>query len=239
MPTQSPIRLKVWGDFACFTRPEMKVERVSYDAITPSAARGILEAIYWKPQVRWVIERLHVLNPIRWTNLRRNEVASKASAANAKKAMNGSASAPLALFVEEDRQQRAATILRDVAYAIEARFELVDESEPVEKHYNMFKRRAERGQYFHHPYLGTREFSCDFDWIDGLVPESQLSGDTDLGYMLHDIAYHPTDAKQFDTISRHTGQKLLATPLFFRAVMRNGAIDVPPLESLLATGARA
>ncbi|HEY3392547.1 MAG TPA: type I-C CRISPR-associated protein Cas5c, partial [Lacipirellulaceae bacterium] len=104
--SQSPIRLKVWGEYACFTRPEMKVERVSYDVITPSAARGILEAIYWKPQIRWVVERLHVLKPIRFTNLRRNEVASKASAANARKAMNGKLDGPLCLVIEEDRQQR-------------------------------------------------------------------------------------------------------------------------------------
>ena len=155
MPSVSPIRLKVWGDYACFTRPEMKVERVSYDVMTPSAARGILEAIYWKPQVRWVVERLHVLRPIRFTNLRRNEVACKASAANAKKAMKGTLDHPLQLVIEDERQQRAATVLRDVSYIIEARFELLDASEPVAKHYNVFKRRAQRGQYFHHPYLGT------------------------------------------------------------------------------------
>ncbi|MEZ6052433.1 MAG: type I-C CRISPR-associated protein Cas5c [Planctomycetaceae bacterium] len=142
---RSPIRLKVWGDYACFTRPEMKVERVSYDVLTPSSARGILEAIYWKPQVRWIVERLHVLKPIRFTNLRRNEVASKASAANSTKAMKGTLKGPLAILIEDDRQQRAATILRDVAYVIEARFELLDDSEPIAKHYNIFKRRAERG----------------------------------------------------------------------------------------------
>lgn len=226
----APIRLKVWGDYACFTRAEMKVERVSYDVITPSAARGILEAIYWKPQVRWVIDRLHVLKPIRFTNLRRNEVSSKASAANAKKAMNGTGDGLLCVVVEEDRQQRAATILRDVAYVIEARFELLDASEPVEKHYNMFKRRAERGQYFHHPYFGTREFPCDFEWIEGPIPPSELTGDRDLGYLLHDIVYTPTNNGKFDLIDGHSGKKLLASPRFFRAAMRNGVIEVPRLQ---------
>jgi CRISPR-associated protein Cas5d len=214
MSNQSPIRVKVWGELACFTRPEMKVERVSYDVITPSAARGVLEALYWKPQVRWVVERLHVLKPIRFTNLRRNEVASKASAANAKKAMKGTAAGPLCIVIEDDRQQRAATILRDVAYVIEARFELLDAGEPVAKHYNMFKRRAEQGQYFHHPYLGTREFPCDFDWIDGEIPKSELTGERDLGFMLHDIDF------------AHD-----RTPRFFRATMRDGVIEVPPFAS--------
>lgn len=230
MPPTSPIKLKVWGDNACFTRPEMKVERVSYDVITPSAARGVLEAIYWKPQVRWIVERLHVLKPIRFTNIRRNEVSSKASAANARKAMNGSVNEPLALFIEENRQQRAATILRDVAYVIEARFELLDESEPIEKHYNVFKRRAEKGQYFHHPYFGCREFGCDFAWVEGPIPDSELTGEQDLGYILHDIEFSPTDEKDFDTLCAHTGERRNATPHFFRAVMKNGVIDVPPLS---------
>jgi CRISPR-associated protein Cas5d len=215
---QSPIRLKVWGDYACFTRPEMKVERLSYEVITPSAARGILEAIYWKPQVRWIVDRLHVLKPIRFTNLRRNEVASKASAANARKAMNGTLRGPLCIVIEEERQQRAATILRDVSYVIEARFELIDEREPVSKHYNMFKRRAEHGQYFHHPYLGTREFSCDFAWVEDPLPQSELTGEQDLGYLLHDIDFADN-----------------RTPRFFRAKMRDGVIDVPRFDSREAT----
>ncbi len=230
MSKQSPIRLQVWGEYACFTRPEMKVERVSYDVLTPSAARGILEAIYWKPQVRWVVERLHVLKPIRFTNLRRNEVSSKASAVNARKAMKGTLDGPLAILIEDDRQQRAATILRDVAYVIEAHFELLDDSDPVEKHFNIFKRRAERGQYFHHPYLGCREFPCDFDWVDGPIPKSELTGEQDLGYILHDIEFAPATGKDFDTLSGHDGQKLNAIPHFFRAKMVDGVIDVPPLE---------
>jgi len=231
MPKTSPIRLEIWGDYACFTRPEMKVERVSYDVITPSAARGILEAIYWKPQIRWIIERLHVLKPIRFTNMRRNEVSAKVSAANAKKAMKGTLGRPLELVIEDDRQQRAATILRDVAYVVEARFELIDGSDPVAKHYNMFKRRAEKGQYFHHPYLGTREFPCDFEWIDGPIAESELSGKCDLGFMLHDIEFSPAKGKEFDTIDSNSGAQLRATPHFYRPVMNNGIIEVPELPS--------
>jgi CRISPR-associated protein Cas5d len=231
MAKTSPICLKVWAEYALFTRPEMKVERLSYDAITPSAARGILEAIYWKPAVRWVVERLHVLNKIQFTNLRRNEVASKASAANAKKAMSGTASGPLGLIIEEERQQRAATILRDVAYVIESRFELLDDSEPVAKHYNMFKRRAEQGQYFHHPYMGTREFPCDFEWIDADIPKSFYASERDLGYMLHDIAYSPAMGKEFDLVESNSGKKLRASPRFFHARMVNGIIDVPALDS--------
>src|SRR6056297_1567099 len=128
------IQLEISGDYALFSRPEMKVERVSYDVITPSAARGVLEAIYWKPQIRWVIDQIHVLNPVRFTNLRRNEVASKIPAGNVRKAMKGDSS-PLGLYVEEDRQQRAAMILRDVSYGIVAHFELLDADETLQKHF--------------------------------------------------------------------------------------------------------
>ncbi len=212
MKSPPQITLKVWGDYACFTRPEMKVERVSYDVMTPSAARGVLEAIYWKPQIRWVIDQIHVLNPIRFTNLRRNEVASKVSVANVRKAMKGDTS-PLGLYVEEDRQQRAAMILRDVAYVIVAHFDLLDPAETHQKHFEMLKRRATKGQYFHHPYFGCREFPADFEWIDGSIPESPLDSQKDLGFMLHDLDY--TDNM---------------TPRFFRAVMNNGIINVPPLD---------
>lgn len=161
--------------------------------------------------------------------IRRNEVSSKASVANARKAMSGKLNKPLFLFIEETRQQRAATILRDVAYVIEARFELLDDSDPIEKHYNIVKRRAEKGQCFHRPYLGCREFPCDFEWVDGPIPESKLQGTQDLGYLLHDIEYQPTTAKSSDTICNHTGERRNAVPHFFRAVMQNGVIDVPPL----------
>jgi len=210
------IRLRVWGAFACFTRPEMKVERVSYDVMTPSAARGVLEAIYWKPEIRWVADRIHVLNPIRFTNLRRNEVGAKASAANAARAMS-SGSGRLGLFIEEERQQRAATILRDVSYLIEARFEVLGGDDLPVKHFEMFKRRAEKGQCFHRPYLGCREFDCQFAWHDGDPPRGAYSDEPqrDLGFMLHDIDF------EHDMTAR-----------FFHAVIRHGVIDVPPFESL-------
>jgi len=210
------IHLKVWGDYACFTRPEMKVERVSYDVITPSAARGILEAIYWKPQIRWVVDRLRVLQPIRFTNLRRNEVSAKASASLAKSAMKSGAG-NLGFCIEETRQQRAATILRDVAYIIEAHFDLLDDTDPPAKHAEMFRRRASKGQYFHHPYLGCREFPADFELVeflnDASVPES-LAGSRDLGYILHDIDFADD-----------------MTPHFFRATMTDGVIDVPAFQA--------
>ncbi len=190
----------------------MKVERVSYDVMTPSAARGILEAIYWKPQIRWVVDQIHVLNPIRFTNLRRNEVASKIPVGNIRKAMKGDTS-PLGTYVEEDRQQRAAMILRDVAYAIVAHFEILDPDEKWQKHFEMLKRRAVKGQYFHHPYFGCREFPADYEWIDGDVPASSLDGERDLGFMLHDLDYDND-----------------MSPRFFRAAMTNGVIEVPPLH---------
>lgn len=205
------ISLRVWGDYACFTRPEMKVERVSYDAMTPSAARGVLEAIYWKPQVRWVVQRIHVLNPIRFTNIRRNEVGCKIPTAGPSRVMKTGVGS-LGLYVEEERQQRAATVLRDVAYLIEARFDLIDASDPAQKHIEMFKRRAEKGQCFHRPYLGCREFDCQFAWHEGDPPVSAYAdtGKLDLGYMLHNIDFDDN-----------------MTPRFFRAVMQNGVIDVP------------
>jgi CRISPR-associated protein Cas5d len=146
--------------------------------------------------------------------LRRNEVGTKISAQTARQAMNGKAKGPLGLFIEEERQQRAATILRDAAYIIEARFEMLGGTDPVAKHYNMFKRRAEQGQYFHHPYFGTREFPCDFEWIDGPLPESELAGERDLGWMLHDIDFADN-----------------RNPRFFHAIMRNGVIAVPPFAN--------
>ena len=205
------VKLKVWGDYACFTRPEMKVERVSYDVMTPSAARGVLEAIYWKPAIQWVIDRIHVLNPIRFDNVRRNELAGKLSLGTVKKAMNDGSS-PVEVFIEEERQQRAAMLLRDVAYVIEAHFEFTgDEDNNPAKHKEIFDRRAGKGQCFHHPYLGCREFPAHFKPIDD-VPPSFHKGGKDLGWMLQDIDFErQMEAK------------------FFRAIMRDGIIEVPPL----------
>jgi len=196
----------------------MKVERVSYDAITPSAARGILEAIYWKPQIRWVVDRIHVLRPIRFTNLRRNEVGCKIPT----KGAHGVGQAiktgrgVLGIYIEEERQQRAATMLRDVEYLIEAHFDVTGGDEPSAKHYEMFKRRAEKGQCFHRPYLGCRECECHFVWHEGDPPRGAYADEPerDLGFMLHDIDFAND-----------------MTPRFLRAVMRSGVIDVPPFEA--------
>lgn len=214
------IKLKVWGERACFTRPEMKVERVSYDVITPSAARGILEAIHWKPAIRWHIDRIQVLNPIRFESIRRNEVGSKISERNIKTAMSRRSTEGLVNYVDEDRQQRAATVLRDVAYVIEAHFELTgraDETDSEGKHLDIFNRRARKGQYFHAPCLGVREFPANFVLIETdevPVSDSSLSGSRDLGWMLHDFDF-----------SRD------CTPHYFRAEMVDGLIEVPPFNA--------
>lgn len=228
--------LEVTGDFACFTRPEMKVERVSYDVITPSAARAIFEAILWKPAISWHIKRIEVMNPIRWASVRRNEVANVASPRS-----DG-------IFIEDARQQRAGLILRDVKYRLYAEFEfipvekrapvmnpspewLTDEEEkelyrqaearPDEKEAKyaaMFDRRATKGQCFAQPYLGCREFACSFrllkhpeEDLDKPIPDSR-----DLGFMLYDIDYSdPSNIK----------------PMFYRAKMVHGGIDVPDEQS--------
>jgi len=208
------IKLKVWGRYACFTRPEMKVERVSYDVMTPSAARGILEAIYWKPQIRWVIDTIHVLNPIKFTNIRRNELAGKLSINNVKKAMKDGHS-PICVFVEDNRQQRAAMVLKDVAYVIEAHFEFTGADDAnTAKHKEAFERRAQKGQCFHHPYFGCREFPVNFALVEGDAPRSSLQGKQDLGWMLHDI--------DFDN-----GMEAR----FFHAAMIDGVVEVPAFES--------
>lgn len=215
-----PVKLNVWGDHACFTRPEMKVERVSYDVMTPSAARGILEAIHWKPAIRWVVDAIHVLNEIRFTSIRRNEVGAKIPAGSVKSAMNRRDTAGLGLAVDENRQQRAATVLANPAYVIEAHFELTDlagEDDTAAKHIAMFNRRAALGQCFHRPYLGTREFAAHFELVEGVLPTGNLPPEQrnrDLGYMLHDI----------DHANDHT-------PWFFRAALVDGVMAVPRLGS--------
>lgn len=211
------VRLRVSGDYACFTRPEMKAERVSYDVITPSAARGILEAVHWKPAIRWTVDRIHVLAPIRFQSFRRNEVGGKASADKARSAMKAGTLAGLGLSVADDRQQRATTLLRDVDYVIEAHFELTERASADDtpaKHVSMFNRRAAAGQCFHQPCLGTREFPAAFALLpEGAeLPASRLSAeqrDRDLGWMLHDIDFAAGN-----------------TSRFFRAHLRDGVIDV-------------
>ncbi len=219
------VKLLVRGDYACWTRPEMKAERVSYDVMTPSGARGILEAIYWKPQIRWVIDKIRVFAPIRFTNIRRNEVAvegksgHKISASKVKKLMQGGTE-PLCIYADEskNRAQRASLLLKDVCYGIEARFEVIDateadgsvNAEPAGKHLNIFNCRVKKGQCFHRPYLGTREFAAHFEPV-GEWPECpvELKGERDLGFMLHDIDFRNN-----------------MTPHFFRARMVDGVIDV-------------
>ena len=222
--------LEVSGDFACFTRPEMKVERVSYDVITPSAARAVFEAILWKPAIQWQVMKIEVLKPIRWVNIRRNEVGKIASPQS-----DG-------IYIEDDRQQRAGLFLRDVAYRLYAHFELCDPArhksnfphlskyrgnsgeEDLEtlpynnpaKFLAMFERRARKGQCINQPYLGCREFACRFRLAEQLAVERvPISETRDLGWMLYDLDYtNPADPK----------------PKFFRAEMKSGAIDLANVE---------
>jgi len=223
--------LDVKGDYACFTRPEMKVERVSYDVITPSAARAIFSAIFWKPAIKWNVKKIEVLSPIKWISVRRNEVGAIAR------------SNPI--MIEDERQQRAGLFLRDVHYRLYAEMEfipvnkrpkvinnvpdsLVNEEERQEirkdenpgKYYAMFERRAKKGQCFNQPYLGCREFSCEFKFIENPEKETELfpaiNETRDLGFMLYDMDFsNPEDIK----------------PAFFRAEMKNGVINVPDWDS--------
>jgi CRISPR-associated protein Cas5d len=228
------IKLLVWGDYASFNRPEMKVERVSYDVMTPSAARGILEAIHWKPGIKWVVDEIHVLAPIRFTHVRRNEVSCKIpTKGNVAAAMRGE-SVMLGAAVEEFRQQRAAMILRDVRYGIAAHLEIIRPdtgpdgkplANPEAKHVESFRRRASKGQFFHQPYLGTREFPASFELVDEFPagPE-ELRGERDLGMMLHDLEFTPD--KDGKIIESNEGRRLSATARFFNAVMRDGVIHI-------------
>ena len=216
--------LEVWGDMACFTRPELKVERVSYDVITPSAARAIFEAIFWKPAIHWQITKIEVLNPIKWTSVRRNEVGAVASKS--------------VIYIEDKRQQKNSLLLKDVRYRIWAKMEYrpvakrkaegnlfahePGKDENPMKYYQMFERRASKGQYFNQPYLGTREFSASFRWVDAETEQLQPAiseeqgGTKDLGIMLYDMDYTDTKSPQ---------------PMFYRPQMNEGVIIVPPINS--------
>lgn len=230
------VKLEVWGDFASFNRPEMKVERVSYDVITPSAARGILEAIYWKPQMRWRIDEIHVLKPIRFAQVRRNEVADKIpvkGASGVGVAMKaGTGALGLAVDDPATRVQRAAIVLRNVKYGIVAHVEVLDDrdtagvrlADPEAKHLEMFRRRAEKGQYFHHPYLGTREFPAEYCLVEGFekVPD-ELLGERDLGWVLHEIEF-VEDAKGA-IVESSRGRRVSAKPHFFHAILRDGVLS--------------
>lgn len=213
------IRVEVWGEYACFTRPEMKAERVSYDMMTPSAARGILEAVYWHPGMRWIIDKIHVLSPIRFTNIRRNEVKSVVQKQSALSVING-AKKELYISTAQDIQQRAALILQDVHYVIEAHFELTENAaagDNAGKFQDIIKRRLERGQCYHQPYFGTREFPVKFRRYEpaSIPVERSLIGERDLGYMLYDMDYSDADNIQ---------------PMFFRAILRDGVLDLLDCE---------
>jgi len=217
MNKSNPFRLKVSGKNACFTRPEMKVERVSYEVMTPSAARGILEAILWKPAIKWNILQIDVLNPIKWESVRRNEVGMIVPAGSVKTVMKRGIG-NLGLYVEDQRQQRAGLFLRDVAYVIHAEFEMTEqtgEEDSVTKFEQMFIRRASQGQCFHRPYFGCREFPVDFEFIPKETENLLTIGTTkDLGWMLYDLNYY--------------GEEPM--PQFFHAKMTNGKIDLRNAE---------
>ena len=206
--------LEVWGDWACFTRPELKVERVSYDVITPSAARAIFEAIFWKPAIRWQVTKIEVINPIKWTTIRRNEV--------------GAVAGKTPLFIEEKRQQKNSLLLQDVRYRIYAKLiyrparerkgEAIKEGENPMKYYQMFERRASQGQCFTQPYLGCREFAANWSLIESTEGfDAPLAEDRDLGIMLYDM--------DFD------GNPKKPDAMFYRAKMEHGVIVVPDKDS--------
>ncbi len=214
------IIVRVRGPYALFTRPEMKVERVSYDVITPSAARGIIEAVYWKPAIRWVIDKIHVLNEVQFTNIRRNEVEDALSTDNAIQVMEGK-NKLLYLSSVEKRVQRASMVLQNVDYVIEARFERVDEKwgerDTKEGHYNIVLRRLRQGQHFHAPCLGMREFPAQIELIEDKqdIPKSYLKGKQQIGWMLYDFDYsNLRDIR----------------PKFFLADMFDGVIDLTRVE---------
>ena len=212
-----PFRLKVWGRNACFTRPEMKVERVSYDVITPSAGRGVLEAILWKPAIRWKVKQIDVLNPIKWESVRRNEVGAVMSSRTS------------GLFIEEQRQQRAGLFLRDVAYTIHAYFEMTDKAgaeDTVVKFQEMFLRRAEKGQCFHRPYLGCREFAAEFEaFTNGKPLPEPIHVSQELGWMLYDINHNNSSDKNGVHFCNDK-----CRPSFFRAILDNGRMKIDEKE---------
>lgn len=212
------VRVKVWGDYALFSRPEMKVERCSYDVMTPSAARGILEAIYWHPGMCWKIDRIHVLKPIQFTSIRRNEVKSKVSANNVLSVYNG-AKKELFISSKDDIVQRASLLLKDVAYVIDAHFEMTDKANDTDnpgKFKDIIMRRLKRGECYHTPYFGCREFPVNFCLCEEEVRGAyEVVEEKDLGFMLYDMDYSDPENIQ---------------PMFFRAVMRRGILDLRDCE---------
>lgn len=211
-------RVDVRGKYALFSRPEMKVERVSYDCITPSAARGVLEAIFWHPGMQYKIDRIYILNPIKFDNIRRNEVKAKISAANVLKVAK-QGRGELYLATTENIQQRASMVLRDVHYVIDAHFVMTEKANVTDntaKFHEMFQRRLKKGQCYHMPYLGCREFPAEVRPYDGdEIQTAYPNEEKDLGFMLYDMDYsNPEDIR----------------PMFFRAVLKNGVLDVAKPE---------
>lgn len=213
------VKVEVWGGYALFSRPELKVERYSYDVMTPSAARGLLEAIYWHPGLRWIIDKIYVLSPIAFTGIRRNEVKSKISVRNVSAVMNKGAG-ELFIATSDDIQQRASTVLRNVHYVIEAHFELTDRAAPGDnegKFCDIMRRRLEKGQCFHQPCFGCREFPAHFKkWEGGEIVTAYPDEERELGLMLYDIDY--ADPENL-------------TPMFFRARLEKGVLNVPAPDS--------
>jgi CRISPR-associated protein Cas5d len=216
---QMSFKVEVWGDWALFSRPELKAERYSYDVMTPSAARGILDAIYWHPGLRWIPERIYVLNPIRFTGIRRNEVNAKIPGSAVSSVMNG-AQKELYLSAHDEIVQRAATVLQDVRYVIEAHFEMTPQAAPEDnegKFCDIMKRRLEKGQCYHQPCFGCRELPAHFrSWAGGEIPAAGVNEDRDLGLMLYDLDY--SDPPNI-------------TPMFFRAALKNGVLNIPAPDS--------
>ena len=214
------IMVEVWGEYAAFNRPEMKTERVTYDCMTPSAARGILEAIYWHPGLRWIVDSIYVCNPIKTTNIRRNEVKEKIKGSNVKKAMNQNQK-DIYLCTTDLIQQRGALVLKDVRYVISAHFEMTskaNESDNPGKFQDMIKRRLEKGQCFHTPYFGVREFPVNFRrWNSDKKVPTAYTGEKDLGYMLYGMDFHGESGIE---------------PMFFHAVMKEGKLDLRDCEVL-------
>lgn len=212
------VKIRVWGPYALFSRPEMKVERCSYDVLTPSAARGLLEAIYWHPGLRWCIDKIQVVKPIRFTSVRRNEVKSKVSASNALQVYNG-VDKPLYINTKEDIVQRASILLCDVEYVIEAHFEMTEKANATDnpgKFQDIIKRRLKRGECYHMPYFGCREFPANFALCEEEISSYyENEPEKDLGFMLYDMDY--TDPNNIQ-------------PMFFRAVMKHGTIDLRDCE---------
>ena len=213
------VKVRVWGDYALFARPELKVERCSYDVMTPSAARGILDAVYWHPGLKWKIDRIHVVRPIQFTSVRRNEVKSKISASSVLQAYNGG-DKPLYISTKADIVQRASLLLRDVEYVIEAHFQMTDQANETDnpgKFKDIIMRRLRRGECFHMPYFGCREFPAHFSLCEEDEIRTAYDGveEKDLGFMLYDMDFSDPENIQ---------------PMFFRAVMRRGVVDLQNCE---------